>query len=214
MVKIIDNSELEVTKLKNSIKFNIKKSNFKTFYKTIKDILGEKKDTFSITARNIIGFNDYIKSGIFLYKHADKLFLNLSMQIKKLEKENLGMLYLDPTDIYYIEINENQFYFLLLKTDKLHVIKDQKLEVVTPITEKKGMFFSPELKTLKTFPVNISYKTSYYSLAMLIVNSLEEITNADIELRDHIESLYKTRLYWALERCLNKSYENRTLLYI
>ena len=49
---------------------------------------------------------------------------------------------------------------------------------------------------------------------MLIVNSLEEITNADIELRDHIESLYKTRLYWALERCLNKSYENRTLLYI
>tara|TARA_B110000495_G_C22786042_1_gene459598 strand:- start:89 stop:727 length:639 start_codon:yes stop_codon:yes gene_type:complete len=212
MVKIIDNSELEVTKLKNSIKFNIKKSKFQPFYKTIKDILGVKNNT--ITARNIIGFNDYIKSGVFLYKHADQMFLNLSMQIKKLEKENLGMLYLDPTDIYYIEINENQFYFLLLKTDKLQVIKDQKLEIVTPMKEKNGMFFSPELKTLKTFPVNISYKTCYYSLAMLIVNSLKAVANADIELKDHIESLYKTRLYWALERCLHKSYENRTLLYI
>jgi|TARA_B110000967_G_scaffold190168_1_gene214611 hypothetical protein len=212
MVKIIDNSELEVTKLKNSIKFNIKKSKFQPFYKTIKDILGVKNNT--ITARNIIGFNDYIKSGVFLYKHADQMFLNLSMQIKKLEKENLGMLYLDPTDIYYIEINENQFYFLLLKTDKLQVIKDQKLEIVTPMKEKNGMFFSPELKTLKTFPVNISYKTCYYSLAMLIVNSLKPVANADIELKDHIESLYKTRLYWALERCLHKSYENRTLLYI
>tara|TARA_B110001452_G_scaffold131436_1_gene109204 strand:+ start:98 stop:736 length:639 start_codon:yes stop_codon:yes gene_type:complete len=212
MVKIIDNSELEVTKFKNSIKFNIKKSKFQPFYKTIKDILGVKNNT--ITARNIIGFNDYIKSGVFLYKHADQMFLNLSMQIKKLEKENLGMLYLDPTDIYYIEINENQFYFLLLKTDKLQVIKDQKLEIVTPMKEKNGMFFSPELKTLKTFPVNISYKTCYYSLAMLIVNSLKPVANADIELKDHIESLYKTRLYWALERCLHKSYENRTLLYI
>ena len=212
MVKIIDNSELEVTKLKNSIKFNINKSKFQPFYKTIKDILGVKNNT--ITARNIIGFNDYIKSGVFLYKHADQMFLNLSMQIKKLEKENLGMLYLDPTDIYYIEINENQFYFLLLKTDKLQVIKDQKLEIVTPMKEKNGMFFSPELKTLKTFPVNISYKTCYYSLAMLIVNSLKPVANADIELKDHIESLYKTRLYWALERCLHKSYENRTLLYI
>ena len=212
MVKIIDNSELEVTKLKNSIKFNIKKSKFQTFYKTIKDILGVKNNT--LTARNIIGFNDYIKSGVFLYKHADQLFLNLSMQIKKLEKENLSMLYLDPTDIYYIEINENQFYFLLLKTDKLQVIKNQNLEVVTPIKEKNGIFFSPELKTLKIFPVNISYKTCYYSLAMLIVNSLKPVANADIELKDHIESLYKTRLYWALERCLNKSYENRTLLYI
>jgi len=212
MVKIIDNSELEVTKLKNSIKFNIKKSKFQPFYKTIKDILGVKNNT--ITARNIIGFNDYIKSGVFLYKHSDQMFLNLSMQIKKLEKENLGMLYLDPTDIYYIEINENQFYFLLLKTDKLQVIKDQKLEIVTPMKEKNGMFFSPELKTLKTFPVNISYKTCYYSLAMLIVNSLKPVANADIELKDHIESLYKTRLYWALERCLHKSYENRTLLYI
>tara|TARA_B100000795_G_scaffold666_1_gene473 strand:+ start:687 stop:1328 length:642 start_codon:yes stop_codon:yes gene_type:complete len=213
MVKIIDNSELEVTKFKNSIKFNMKKSKFQPFYKTIKDILGVKNNTFSITAKNIIGFNDYIKSGVFLYKHADRLFLNLSMQIKQLENDNLGMLYVDPVDIYFIDINKDQFYFLLLKTDKIQIIKDQNLEVITPMKEKNGIFFSPELKSLKTFPVNISYKTCYYSLAMMIVNSLKKISKADIVLKDHIESLYKTRLYWALERCLTE-HENRTLLYI
>ena len=80
-------------------------------------------------------------------------------------------------------------------------------------THMISIFFSPELKSLKTFPVNISYKTCYYSLAMVIVNSLKKISKADIVLKDHIESLYKTRLYWALERCLTE-HENRTLLYI
>lgn len=72
MVKIIDNSELEVTKLKNSIKFNIKKSKFQPFYKTITDILGVKNNT--ITARNIIGFNDYIKSGVFFSQREDDIY--------------------------------------------------------------------------------------------------------------------------------------------
>jgi hypothetical protein len=234
MVKIIDNSELEVTKLKNSIKFNIKKikkikenTKLQTFYKTIQDILGVKKNSFSITGRNIIGFNDYIKSEVFLYKHAEGLFLNLYMQIKALEKENVGLLYLDPSDIYYIEMNDHKFYFLLLKTDKLLNIEDGKVEVTNPINEKDGLFFSPELESLKTIPVHISYKTSYYSLAMLIVDCLQKeetssgekrkkitTANAEIVLKEQLKSLYQTPLYWALERCLMENHENRTLLYI
>ena len=45
MAKIIDNSQLEVTKLKKSIKFIIKDKKNKTFYNSIKDVLNvSKKD--------------------------------------------------------------------------------------------------------------------------------------------------------------------------
>jgi len=209
MTKIIDNLELEVTKLKNSIHFNIKNyDKFQNFYKTIRNILGVTGDTFSMNARNIIGFNDYIKSGIFLYKHANQMFLNLSEQIRSLEAEGVGLLYIDPVDIYFIEITDDEFYFLILKTDNFLPIIDDHLEVVNPLREKNNMFFSPELKTLKSFPLSVSYKSSYYSIAMLVLIGLGKTD----ELKT--ESIKNTRLFWALERCLMKDPQNRTLLYI
>ena len=42
---------------------------------------------------------------------------------------------------------------------------------------------------------------------------MKKITN-NLDLENHIESLQETPLYWALQRCLVKDIENRTLLYI
>ena len=79
-MKIISNNEVEVTKLKTIVKFDIKKSN--KFWDSVKFMLNETKNKFSVKATNIIGFNDYIKTEPFIYKHAERFFLDIKKQIK------------------------------------------------------------------------------------------------------------------------------------
>ena len=49
---------------------------------------------------------------------------------------------------------------------------------------------------------------------MITIHCLKKVTKKEINLSEHVESLVGTPLYWALERCLMKDDENRTLLYI
>ena len=174
MVEIINNKELDVTKLENKVKFNIKKNKYTNFYNKIKDILGVKNNQFTIPARNFVGLNDLIKSNTLSYKQANTLFQTLFMQIKDLENSGLCVSFLELNDIYFLEITENVFFFLLLKTDKIKKIENNALEITEPIKKKDGMFFSPELEKQKSFPSEISFKSCYYSLAMITIHCLKE----------------------------------------
>lgn len=214
MVKIIANKELEVIKLENKVKFNIKKNKYTNFYNKIKNILGVKNNQFTIPARNFVGLNDLVKRISLSYKQANTLFQTLFMQIKDLKDNELSVSFLELNDIYFLEITENVFYFLLLKTDKIKKIENNSLEINEPIKKKDGMFFSPELEKQKSFPSQISFKSCYYSLAMITIHCLKKVTKKEINLSEHVESLVGTPLYWALERCLMKDDENRTFLYI
>ena len=213
MTKIIDNNELEVVKLQGKIKFKIKKNKFIKFYELIKKILNQKTNEFTLKGKTIIGLNDLLKKKPLSYRKANALFQCLFLQIKDLLNNNLGVLYFSLSDIYFIEISDDEFYFLLLKTDKIKEIKDNHLEVLEILPKKSNLFFSPELKSLKSFPKEISFKTIYYSLALITLHSMKKITNK-LDIENHIESLQETPLYWALQRCLVKDIENRTLLYI
>lgn len=209
-MKIISNNEVEVTKLKTIVKFDIKKSN--KFWDSVKFMLNETKNKFSIKATNIIGFNDYIKTEPFIYKHAERFFLDIKKQIKNLEKRNLTLLELKLENIYFIELNTDNFMFLILNSEYLIDINDEKIEVTQPL-EKSSKYFSPEMKKLTKIPSEISYKSCYYSIGMIIVDSIKKIEK-DLDLETHLPSLCETKLYYSLERCLKENPENRYLLYI
>lgn len=213
MTRIIDNNELEVVKLQSKIKFKIKKNNFTKFYDLIKKILNQKTNEFTLKGKTIVGLNDLVKGTPLSYRKANALFQCLFLQIQDLLNHNLGILYFSLNDIFFIEISDDEFYFLLLKTDKIKEIKDNHLEISETLPKKSNLFFSPELKSLKSFPKKISFKTIYYSLALITLHSMKKITNK-LDIENHIESLQETPLYWALQRCLVKDIENRTLLYI
>ena len=213
MTKIIDNNELEVVKLQKKIKFKIKNNKFTNFYQFIKKILNKKTNSFTLEGKTIIGLNDLIKSKPLSYRKACTLFQSLFLQIQDLQSHNLGVLYFDLSDIYFIEISDDEFYFLLLKTDKIKEINNDNLEILETLPKKSKLFFSPELKSLKSFPKMISFKTIYYSLALITLHTMKKITGT-LDIENHIESLKETPLYWALQRCLVKNVENRTLLYI
>ena len=206
-MKIIDTSNVIVTKLKKNYKFEIKSKNYTNFFKYIKTILNQKNNTFTLKANKIVGFNDFIKTENFIYKHAETFFLNISDQIKSLENDDYSMLYLNPNDIYYIEITDDIFLFLILKTENFKKIEDENLTITEPLQKSKNIFFSPELQSTKKFPTKIKKQTLYYSVGMHIVNQLN-ISKDDLTL------LLGTKLYFALERSLKKDEKNRTLLYI
>ena len=212
-MKIIDTNEFEVTKLKTVVKFNIKKNNSSEFFFSVKELLGETKNQFSIKANNIITFNDFIKTENFLYKHAERFFLDIENQINLLESKNYTLLEIKPSDIFYLEIDVKNFIFLILKTDSLVKINDKNIEINQPFNKKLSKYFSPEMKNVTKIPTNISFKSCYYSIAIIIIDSFKKIEK-ELILETHLSSLCETKLYYALKRCLEENPENRYLLYI
>ena len=209
-MKIISNNKVEVIKLKTVVKFNIKKNN--KLWDSVKFLLKQKKNQFSVKATNIIGFNDYLKTEPFLYKHAERFFLDIKKKIKNLEESNITLSEIKLENIYYLELDNDNFMFLILNSESLIDIKNEKIEITQPL-EKSSKYFSPEMKKLTKIPSEISYKSCYFSLAMIIVDSLKKIEK-DLVLETHLPSLCETKLYYALERCLEENPENRYLLYI
>jgi len=210
-MKIIDTNEFEVTKLKTVVKFNIKKTTSK-FLSSVKFLLKQKKNQFSVKAINIIGFNDYIKTELFLYKHAERFFKCIEKQIKNLEESNITLSEIKLENIYYLELDSDNFMFIILHSDSLVDIKNEKIEITQPL-EKSYKYFSPEMKKLNKIPNQISYKSCYFSLAMIIIDSFKKIEK-ELILETHLPSLCETKLYYALKRCLEENPENRYLLYI
>ena len=213
MVKIIDNNELTVTKLNNKVKFTIKKNKISFFYNKIKEILDKKTNQFTINAKNIVGLNNFLKSNTLNYNQANVLFQTLFMQIKDLESNKSTIGFLELSDIYFIEVNESEFYFVMLNSYKIVSLDNDEFAIKSPL-KKDNLFFSPEQKMVKSFPSKISKKSIYYSMALITLFSLKKFKTNKIILESHEETIVGTPLYWALERCLIKNVENRTLLYI
>jgi hypothetical protein len=123
-----------------------------------------------------------------------------------------------------IVINDEKFAFLGNELIANIDIKTNMIMITYPY-EKNEFFISPELKNIKELPSYINYKTSYYSLAIMLIylllgdnefyndylynNNSENILN---NLKNN--SIKDTRIYWFLSRCLIEDVENRCLLLI
>jgi hypothetical protein len=83
--------------------------------------------------------------------------------------------------------------------------------ISSPFTSKE-YFLSPELLEVKVIPSYINYKTSYFSLGQLIVNLFSEDENEN-EILENIH-IKNTKLYFSLERMLEKDPTNRSIIFI
>ena len=138
-----------------------------------------------------------------------ELLYNIGNQIQTLERFYLGIPYIDLDDIVVVD----EKYFLFLNSDKLLDIKSHQLEIDQPI--KKAMFFSPELQEITKIPSQISYKSSFYSLGSLIVFCYyNKELDSNIDIDEQLQSLSTSKLYWTLQRLLEKNPSKRYYLII
>ena len=122
----------------------------------------------------------------------------------------------DPKNVIIID---NKI-FAYLSQDHLVDIKNTNLYVYSPIS-KDNYYLSPELSRCIKLPVIINYKTIFYSLGLLLLetllgNKVEETTKEETleEKMSKIGSFKDTKLYYFLERALNIIPNDRFLLYI
>jgi hypothetical protein len=139
-----------------------------------------------------------------------------------IEIENHTILGYNPEDI--LVINDTTFAYigneLIGKIDE----DTSNIMISCPYTTK-DFFFSPEMLRIREIPSYIHFKTSYFSLGLLIIYALleeedfytEYINNKDTEnilnvLNSH--PIKNTKLFWVLSRCLVEDAKERSLILI
>jgi hypothetical protein len=131
------------------------------------------------------------------YSECINLFTNIANQILSLEKKGWMIPYLSLKDILVFE-NRTYAYIGVNK-----IIRAEEVD----LTLGKGDFLSPEITDKKTYEV--SKRSGWYSLAVLVSFYLTGKKNNPLK---HLQSIYGTKLYWALKRCLEEKAEDRSLL--
>lgn len=146
------------------------------------------------------------------------ILYNLSTQLKYMIN-NYSKTFIGYNPKNILVIDENKFIYLP-NNEELHDIEDNNISITYPFSQQ-DFFMSPEMFFIKEFPSKIHYKTSYYSLACLIIyylqpnNQQNDITQYKIEdIESKIIPIKGTTIYFLLIRCLTKNIENRCILYM
>jgi len=179
-----------------------------------------KSITFqALSVKTLPQYLSYLKNtqnnNTFDIKNSLKMIFYLSNQLKYLINNEEKCFYrYNPNKILIID--ETKFMYLS-NEDLLKIEPETKnIEINTVIS--LDWFVSPEILKITSIPERVHYKTIYYSLGALIIYSLYSINILDIRNDisneiEQIEQIKGTKLYYFLKRCLNKTVENRSLLY-
>ena len=178
-----------------------------------------RKNIIYFTADIVQTLPEYIKSrpnGRMSEKECAKLIYNLTTQIQCLEENNYILYGYDLNDI--VVINESTF----IDASSEYILPlDLETNMITFYSPNMKPFFSnPELIKLTKLPSSIHFKSSYYSLGVLVAfcilnkNLLQNGVISDNELETIIEPIRHTKVYWFIKRCLNKRYEQRVMLFV
>jgi len=145
--------------------------------------------------------SDVYNRGILIAKY-------LGQQLFHLEKKGYIFPWVSADDI--LVIDDSQFLFLglgnLMCLEKGKGGSRGKVITFTEPFSLKSHFLSPEIRALTLLPSSVDHRAVYYSLGILIRDSL----GAGISL----DNILETKLYWFLLRCLDTEPERRFLLFV
>jgi len=148
-----------------------------------------------------------------------KMIRSLTVQLKYLiESELSTIIGYNPEEI--IVINNEKYVFL--GTEMVANIDSDMVMISRPYSSLE-FFFSPELLRMNEIPYFIHYKTSYFSLALLIIYSLLGDDDFYLDYLNHKQTekilsvlnshpIKNTRIFWLLSRCLDEECDNRSII--
>jgi hypothetical protein len=147
------------------------------------------------------------------YENALRLILTLIKQLEYLiTKEHLCFY---EYIIENIIVLDNEKFIYLSNEDLLKLSTPNKIQFVKPFG-REGLI-SPELFKVNSIPLELNYKTIYYSLGALVVYFLfdKNINNDDIhDLNKILKPIEGTKLFGLLNRCFLKEPIKRSIIFI
>ena len=236
-MEVIKSENYKIYKLENSIyKISFRYTAYSLVNSLVRSrlIMGSSTDenykTITFKAESVKTFRQYmhdydVRTGkkALLVSDAVKMIRSLVNQLSYLlEKDSSTIIGYTPEEL--IVINDEKFAFL---GSELVANFDEvtKYAIISYPFSSKDFFFSPEIIRIKEIPDYIHYKTSYFSLACLIIYALlgdnefyseylrHKQTEKIIEYLDN-HPIKQTKIYWLLSRCLVEEPNNRSIILI
>lgn len=172
---------------------------------------GDIKKVFTIRASRITTLESFLKEkkGKIGYDDSLAMLYDLGNQMQALERFYLGIPFFSITDI--IVVDDKHFFYL--NDEKVYNFGNNK-EMVIDQLHKKSLFISPEMSKINKIPMNINFKSGFYSLAALVSYCLL-MKHITLETKaELLAPVYTTPLYWSLIRMLEVDPINRFYLLI
>ena len=166
-------------------------------------------EIIKIDLSNVKTLNEYLhyKKNLIDYEKVCKLAKDVIFIQNSLESSNKSILYYSFKDIIVI----NDDLFLFINSSKVIDIKDGNIRVNFPIKKSLNFLF-PEITSSSKLPIIFHYKSTYYSLGLLIIKLLVP-EKEEIELTEELENiLYPTKLFWFLKEVFSGYPRNRNLV--
>lgn len=238
--KIILNDNVKIKKENNIYQLEFKTSNYQLVNSLLKTRIIQGGSTDE-TYKRIYFKADQVKT-LKQYKHDKKMITGkhvlsvsdiaklircLVTQLNYLiEIENHVVIGYNPEEV--IVINDTTFAYI--GTELIEKIdEDTQCVMISCPYSTKDFYFSLELLAIKEIPSYIHFKTSYFSLGLLIIYALleEEEFYTDYINNEHIATHEKTseilnvlnnhpiknsKLYWFLSRCLVEEAKDRSII--
>ena len=213
--EIIDRPYFKIYKIKNSRKYVLKLNNpnailIKSFSYSLPDaITNSQMTTITFEADNIMLIKDH---PIFTYISILKLIKSLTRQLIVLTNYNSSFLQYDLDNIIVRDHNE----YLYISKEHFVPFDAVSNNITVSLPFKKTTLSSPELKEVQTLPAEVTMKTIYYSLAVLILDLLFNVSyvsenNANV--MDILTPIKETKLYWFILRGIKTNPKERYLLF-
>lgn len=232
MPDIYNSKKINISKKNDLYKIEIKDHNFIHSYvnsilnglNIVSDTTIDNKRTIKIKAHSIETLPQLlkIKKNKLSYLHLQNMFIHIGDQIKSLKNDDKGILFFDTKDIIIINNDDNRYdsKFIFINMEKfINLNHHNDFDIISPFNSNKSkQFYSPELLKIKKIPSNVSYNSCYYSFGMFISFCLQPFMKEcelNIEyIKKHLESISKSKVYWAILRTLQKNPNDRYLLFI
>lgn len=207
-------SDTEIYKINDGIYGLLTKSKYQEFSDILELLEVDKEDVsddnIKIKAKSIKTLKSYLSENhnVVDYNMAVKITLDIVRQILYLEELDLTYSFITINDIIVIDDNK----FLILNQNNIYKINKNYLEINKPYD--KSSFMSLKLKENTELPFKVYFTEVYYSVGSILVYCLfnKEI-NEELDLRIVLRSIFSTRLYWFIVKCLIKDPLKRKLIF-
>ena len=173
-------------------------------------------------ANEIITFKELlkIKKNKLGYKQSETLFIYFKEVMESLEKDNCSNMLLNLNEIFVMNPIQAVPTYFYMDTKYFLPIENEDIEISVPFM-KNNYFLSPELRKIKDIPSIINKNSIYYSIGVLISYSINKSFfkaskyEYDTEnIINNLDSIFETKLYYGVIRCLKNNPQDRFLLYI
>ena len=215
---------MEPVKIKKGYyKIKIENNFFYEFLSKVLDDVSNKKGNIIFNVDEVISLPASLKKNPFTYENGIQMFEDIGKQMNILGNLGFSIPVFSLRDFY---ICDKSFVFLNEK-NIIPIEEDESITIKHPFVDRS--FFSPEMTEIKKLPSTINTKSWMFSAASMISTLLnlkhgntfnwkQQVTNTIATGEGEndysatlllLETIFNTKLYWALERCLYNDFNKR-----